>query len=66
MISWNWSVVHVNSAPGFNQQPRVANGESDLLVQLWGERGRHTRLALGAAELWDDISVETELTVQVS
>ena len=34
MISWNWSVVHVNSAPGFNQQPQVANGESDLLVAL--------------------------------
>jgi enamine deaminase RidA (YjgF/YER057c/UK114 family) len=58
-------VVHVNSAPGFNQQPRVANGESDLLVALWGEQGRHTRLALGAAELFDDIPVETELIVQV-
>ncbi|MBX5493605.1 MAG: RidA family protein [Chloroflexi bacterium] len=59
-------VVHVNSAPGFNQQPRVANGESDLLVALWGERGRHTRLALGAAELFDDIPVETEIIVQVA
>jgi enamine deaminase RidA (YjgF/YER057c/UK114 family) len=58
-------VVHVNSAPGFNQQPRVANGESDLLVALWGEKGRHTRLALGAAELFDDIPVETEIIVQV-
>ena len=58
-------VVHVNSAPGFNQQPAVANGESDLLVQVFGERGRHTRLALGAAELFDDIPVETEIIVQV-
>jgi enamine deaminase RidA (YjgF/YER057c/UK114 family) len=58
-------VVHVNSAPGFNQQPAVANGESDLLIALWGERGRHTRLALGAAELFDDIPVETEIIVQV-
>ena len=58
-------VVHVNSAPGFNQQPAVANGQSDLLVQLWGDRGRHTRLALGAAELFDDIPVETEIIVQV-
>ena len=57
-------VVHVNSAPGFNQQPKVANGESDLLVQLYGERGRHTRLALGAAELNEDIPVETEIIVQ--
>ena len=58
-------VVHVNSAPGFNQQPQVANGESDLLVALYGERGRHTRLALGAAELYQDIPVETEIVVQV-
>jgi enamine deaminase RidA (YjgF/YER057c/UK114 family) len=58
-------VVHVNSAPGFNQQPAVANGQSDLLVQLWGDRGRHTRLALGAAELFDDIPVETEIIVQI-
>ena len=58
-------VVHVNSAPGFNQQPAVANGQSDLLVQLWGDAGRHTRLALGAAELFDDIPVETEIIVQV-
>ncbi len=58
-------VCHVNSAPGFNQQPKVANGQSDLLVELWGDRGRHTRLALGAAELNDDIPVETEIIVQV-
>ncbi len=58
-------VVHVNSAPGFNKQPLVANGESDLLVALYGDRGKHTRLALGAAELNDDIPVETEIIVQV-
>ncbi|HLH22917.1 MAG TPA: RidA family protein [Chloroflexota bacterium] len=58
-------VAHVNSAPGFNKQPLVANGESDLLVELYGERGKHTRLALGAAELNDDIPVETEIIVQV-
>lgn len=57
-------VAHVNSAPGFNKQPLVANGESDLLVELFGERGKHTRLALGAAELNDDIPVETEIIVQ--
>jgi enamine deaminase RidA (YjgF/YER057c/UK114 family) len=58
-------VVHVNSAPGFNQQPRVANGESDLLVELYGERGRHCRLALGAAELSSDTVVASEMIVQV-
>jgi enamine deaminase RidA (YjgF/YER057c/UK114 family) len=58
-------VAHVNSAPGFNKQPLVANGESDLLVEVFGERGKHTRLALGTAELNDDIPVETEIIVQV-
>src|SRR5262245_24810413 len=58
-------VVYVNSAPGFNQQPKVANGESDLLVEVFGDRGRHARLALGVAELNVDIPVETEITVQV-
>ncbi|MHB9090011.1 MAG: RidA family protein, partial [Chloroflexota bacterium] len=37
----------VNSAPGFGEQPRVINGASDLLVALFGERGRHARSAVG-------------------
>jgi hypothetical protein len=40
------------------------NGESDLLVQLWGERGRHTRAAIGVAALGSNAPVETEITVQ--
>ena len=39
--------VFVNSAPDFNGQPQVANGASDLLVQIWGEAGRHARFAVG-------------------
>ena len=42
---------HVASAPGFADQPAVINGASDLLVELFGDKGRHARLALGAAEL---------------
>lgn len=58
-------VGHINCAPGFNKLPPVLNGASDLLVQVFGENGRHARLALGAAELNDDIPVETEMIVQV-
>ncbi len=56
---------YVNVAPGFIDMPKVVNGESDLLVQLWGERGEHTRAAVGVASLSQDSPVETEITVQV-
>lgn len=58
-------VGHVASAPGFAQQPAVINGASDLLVQIFGDRGRHARVALGAAELPLHAAVELELLVQV-
>ena len=57
--------VHVASAAGFTQQPAVANGASDLLVRIFGEAGRHARLALGAAELPLGAPVELEMIVQV-
>ena len=56
---------HVASAEGFTQQPAVINGASDLLVQIFGEAGRHARLALGAAELPLNMCIELELIVQV-
>ncbi len=56
---------YVNVAPGFKEMPKVVNGESDLLVQLWGERGQHTRAAIGVASLGGDAPVETEIIVQV-
>ena len=56
---------YINVAPGFTELPKVANGESDLLVQLFGERGRHTRAAIGVASLSQDAPVENEVTVQV-
>ncbi len=58
--------VHVASAEGFTQQPAVANGASDLLVQIFGEAGRHARLALGAAELPLGAAVELEMIVEVA
>ena len=58
-------VGHVASAEGFAQQPSVINGASDLLVQIFGESGRHARVALGAAELPLHAAIELELLVQV-
>lgn len=56
---------HVASAEGFVDQPAVLNGASDLLVEIFGESGRHARLALGAAELPLHAAVELELIVQI-
>ena len=56
---------HVASAPGFTQQPAVLNGASDLLLKIFGERGKHARLALGAAELPLSSPIELELIVAV-
>ncbi|MHB1132944.1 MAG: RidA family protein [Chloroflexota bacterium] len=55
----------VNSAPGFTEQPRVVNGASDLLVAVFGERGRHARSAVGMAELPGGIAVEVEMVLEV-
>lgn len=56
----------VNSAPDFGEQPRVINGCSDLLVDVFGEAGRHARSAVGMGALPSGISVEIELIVEVS
>jgi enamine deaminase RidA (YjgF/YER057c/UK114 family) len=56
----------VNSDPSFKSQPQVINGASDLLVELFGERGRHARSAVGMAALPGGISVEIEMVVQIS
>lgn len=53
----------VASAPGFNQQPKVIDAASELLVQLFGEAGRHARSAIGVAELPRNAAVEIELIV---
>jgi enamine deaminase RidA (YjgF/YER057c/UK114 family) len=56
--------VYVASAPGFIEQPLVANGASELLEQVFGEAGRHVRAAVGVSELPFNISVEIEFVVQ--
>jgi enamine deaminase RidA (YjgF/YER057c/UK114 family) len=55
----------VNSAPGFIRQPFVVNGASDLLVQIFGDAGRHARTAVSANELPFNIPVEVEIIVEV-
>ena len=55
----------VNCTPDFPDQPKVINGASDLLVELFGERGRHARSAVGMQQLPFDIAVEIEMVVEV-
>ena len=55
----------VNSADGFGEQPKVINGFSDLMVEVFGENGRHARSAVGMAELPMGIPVEIEMILEV-
>ncbi|MCU1465904.1 MAG: Translation initiation inhibitor [Actinomycetia bacterium] len=55
----------VNVAPGFDRTPAVIDGCSDLLVEVFGAAGRHTRSAVGLAELPFGIAVEIELTARL-
>lgn len=59
-------VGHVASAEGFADQPQVLNGASDLLVAIFGEAGRHARVAIGAAELPRHAAVEIEVILSVA
>ncbi len=63
--SWVKALGLVNAAPGFNRMPSVINGFSDLVLELWGDAGRHARSAIGVAELPFDIPVEIEAIVAV-
>ncbi len=57
---------HVACSPGFTMQPAVINGASELLVEIFGERGRNSRAALGAAELPLGACVEIEMILEVT
>lgn len=57
---------YVNSAPGFHAQPHVINGASELFVELFGEAGRHSRIAIGAAELPLNAAVEVAVWVEAA
>ncbi|MEB2283542.1 MAG: hypothetical protein B6D46_07210 [Polyangiaceae bacterium UTPRO1] len=56
----------VNCAPGFTRTPEVIDGCSDVLVAIFGDAGRHTRSAVGMAELPFDIAVEIEMIAEVA
>lgn len=58
--------VFVASDPGFTEQPKVANGASDLLEQVFGEAGKHARAAVGSIALPQGATVEVEMIAQVS
>ena len=56
----------VNSTPDFKQHPQVANGASDLLVEIFGDAGRHARSAVGVPSLPVGMAVEIEMIVEVA
>lgn len=62
-------IVHVNgyvaSTPEFTDQPKVMNAASDLLVAIFGERGRHSRTSVGVPVLPGDIPVEIEMILEI-
>ena len=55
---------YVNSAPDFTEQPKVINGASEFFEQVFGERGKHARTAIGVAALPENASVEVEVIIQ--
>ena len=57
---------YVQSADGFTRQPQVINGASDLLVQAFGDAGRHTRIAVGVSELPLNAAVELAIWAEVA
>ncbi|MEB3329304.1 MAG: RidA family protein [Candidatus Sericytochromatia bacterium] len=73
LIDGDWSRVaqvvrvggFVASAPGFTDQPKVVNGASDFMVEVFGEPGRHARAAVGVAELPLGAAVEVEFTFRL-
>jgi enamine deaminase RidA (YjgF/YER057c/UK114 family) len=58
--------IFVASAEGFTDQPKVANGASDLMVEIFGEAGKHARFAVGVAELPFGVSVEVDATFEIA
>jgi enamine deaminase RidA (YjgF/YER057c/UK114 family) len=65
VTGWVKALGLVNCAPGFNKTPAVINGFSELVLEVWGDAGRHARSAIGASELPFDWPVEVEAVVAV-
>lgn len=57
--------VFVNSTPDFTDQPAVANGASDLIVSIFAEKGKHSRAAVGVAQLPRNVAVEIEALFEI-
>ena len=57
--------VFVNAVPGFTQHPEVANGASDLIVEIFGDAGRHARAAVGAGSLPRNVACEVEAVFEI-
>jgi len=58
--------VFVNAVPGFTQHPEIANGASDLMVQVFDEAGKHARAAVGAGSLPRNVAVEVEAVFEIA
>ena len=58
--------VFVNAVPGFAQHPEVANGASDLFVEVFGDAGKHARAAVGAGSLPRNVAVEVEAVFELA
>jgi enamine deaminase RidA (YjgF/YER057c/UK114 family) len=65
ITGWVRAVGYVNCTPGFQHTFVVVNGFSDLILDLWGETGRHARAAPGVAALPFDVPVVVEATVEI-
>jgi enamine deaminase RidA (YjgF/YER057c/UK114 family) len=66
VAGWVKALGFVNAAPGFTALPPVINGFSDLIVEIWGDAGRHARSAIGVAELPFGAPVEVEAIVELA
>jgi enamine deaminase RidA (YjgF/YER057c/UK114 family) len=66
IVSVEKVVGFVRSAPSFTEQPKVIDGASDLLVSLFGERGRHARTATGVAQLPFGAAVQLDMILRVA
>jgi enamine deaminase RidA (YjgF/YER057c/UK114 family) len=56
---------YVNSASNFYDQPKVVNGFSDLLIEIFGEAGRHARTSIGTAALPMNMAIEVEMIIEI-
>jgi enamine deaminase RidA (YjgF/YER057c/UK114 family) len=66
VTGWVKALGLVRCANGFDRPPAVVNGFTDLVLELWGEAGRHARSAVGAAQLPFGVPVEVEAVVEVA